>query len=84
MNFLAELSKLFGKGSSSQAAKNRLQLVLVHDRAGLDAGRIEMLRKELVEVLSRYVAIDGNSVEIQVHRESGFSALVVNTPLRIS
>jgi cell division topological specificity factor len=83
MNLWSEIGKIFGKRPSGETAKSRLQLLLVHDRAGLEGGRLEQLRRELVAVLARYVDVDQEAVEIEVHREAGLSALVVNSPLRV-
>jgi cell division topological specificity factor len=82
MNIFNELARLFGRRPSGETAKARLQFVLLHDRSGLEGGRLELLRRDLVEVLSKYVEIDCDALEIEVHRESGLSALVVSSPLR--
>jgi cell division topological specificity factor len=55
-----------GKPPSRETAKGRLQLVLAHDRTGLDGARLQDMRRELAEVIARYVEIDPESVEIEV------------------
>ena len=43
------------KQSSGQIAKERLKLVLVHDRSGLSPLQLEALKDDLLKVLARYV-----------------------------
>ncbi|TPV96526.1 MAG: cell division topological specificity factor MinE [Myxococcales bacterium FL481] len=74
---------LTGRRSSSEQAKGRLHLVLAHDRAGLDGGKLHDLRRELAEVISRYVDIDADCVEIDVERVNREDTqLTVSSPLR--
>ncbi|MBN1286602.1 MAG: cell division topological specificity factor MinE [Anaerolineae bacterium] len=77
------LDKLFGKGSeqSAQIAKDRLQLVLVHDRTNLSEERLAQLKDELVELISRYVEIDAQKVDVFVENDRRASLLVANIPL---
>lgn len=78
-----QLSNFFtGRSPSREAAKGRLQLVLAHDRTGLDGARLHDMRRELAEVIARYVDIDPESVEIEIEsadRET--SRLNVSSPL---
>lgn len=80
----------FGKKvSSSSVARERLKLVLIHDRAGTSPSSniIEMLRKEIFAVISKYfeVAEPDFDVEIkstsEVHN-SGATRLTANIPIR--
>ncbi len=74
------------KGSGS-AAKERLQFVLVHDRAGVSPEFLDKLKGEIMEVISKYIEIDQNEFDIQVTRtksEDGeriVPALVANIPI---
>jgi cell division topological specificity factor len=73
---------LMGKPASRETAKGRLQLVLAHDRTGLDGARLQEMRQELAEVIARYIEIDPESVEIEIEsadREN--SRLNVSSPL---
>ena len=82
---LSELiEKLFGGKtvSSSLTAKQRLKLVIAHDRSGLSAERIEAMRKEILEVVARYVDIDTDSSEFSLESDEGMTALVANLPIR--
>ena len=68
-------------GSSRAIAKNRLQVVLVHDRAGVSPRTLESFRKDLVKVISQYFEIDANALEIDVRAVDHYHALLVNTPI---
>ena len=79
-----EIKSLFVRRTSSrEEAKGRLHLVLAHDRAGLDGAKLQELRSEIAQVLSKYVEIDAESVEIEIERVSRTDTqLVVSSPLR--
>ncbi len=80
--------------SSAYQAKERLQIVMAHERAGRDAPDfLPLLQKELLEVIAKYVDVDQNRVEVKLDRNNDFSTLEVNIelpsskkgePLRIS
>ena len=84
MTVLGEIiQKWFSKGTASKAvAKDRLRLVLVHDRSMLDTETLDALRKDLIEVVSRYFEIDRATLSMDVHRTRESWALSVNFPLR--
>jgi cell division topological specificity factor len=65
---MISLKQLFSHETltSKDIAKDRLQLVLVHDRIDLTPGKMDQLREELADLISRYVAIDHDQVEIAV------------------
>ena len=78
MNFLDVLS---GKNSAKNA-KERLQLVLIHDRTDLSPAAIEALKDDLIEVISRHIDIDPSSVQINVEHEGRSQRLVADIPLK--
>jgi cell division topological specificity factor len=77
------LSRLFGYGESKSGAvaKNRLQLVLVHDRVNLSPGSMEQLKDELIEVISKYVEIDQEGIEIALSNDKRQSTLTAHFPV---
>ena len=77
------LKKLFGGGSegSRQKAKNRLQIVLMHDRTDISPQLLDNLRDEIVEVLTKYMAIETNKIEISLDQDDQATALVANIPV---
>jgi cell division topological specificity factor len=58
------VQRLFGNKGSAGQAKDRLQVVVMYDRLGLSAEQLEALRKDIMETISRHVAIDSERVKI--------------------
>jgi cell division topological specificity factor len=77
------LSRIFGQRqpSSRDIAKERLQLVLVHDRVKISPGMLERMKDELITVISRYVEIDADSVEVTFTQNKRQSRLVADIPV---
>ncbi len=69
---------------SANAAKERLQLVLIHDRTDLSPGLLENLRDELIAVISRHVDVDPSAVRLEMASEGREQRLVADIPLRTS
>lgn len=84
MTVLGEIiRKWFDRGTDSKTiAKDRLRLVLVHDRSMLAPATMDALRGDLIEVVSRYFEIDRATLSMDVQRTRGSWALLVNFPLR--
>lgn len=78
------ISRIFGKdsGSSSSVAKERLRLVLVHDRASVSPELLEVLKNELIQVISKYMEIDENMLEVSLDNSEDQVALVANIPVK--
>lgn len=71
---------------SKNIAKDRLKLVLIHDRAMLSAGTLEQMKDEIIEVISRYVEIDRDELNIDIAQQEDNmrrTTLVANIPLRV-
>ena len=71
----------FGRRKSAETAKERLRLVLVHDRAGLSPRRLDNLKDELIDVISQHVEIDKKAVRISLTRDRERQRLVADIPL---
>ena len=77
------LKKLFGGGNegSGQKAKDRLRIVLIHDRTDISPQLLDNLRDEIVTVLTKYMDIDKQKIEIDLDRDENSTALVANIPV---
>ena len=77
------LKKFFGGGSrdSARTARDRLRIVLIHDRTDISPQLLENLRMEMIEVLTRYMDIDTNKIELDLDRDDQSVALVANIPV---
>jgi cell division topological specificity factor len=79
MNFMERLR--LGRHDSARAAKERLQLVLIHDRSGLSPGKLEELKDDIIDLLSHYVEIDKRAVRISLTSDRDQQRLVADIPL---
>ena len=68
--------------ASAETAKQRLQLVLAHDRSDLNPELLQRMRQEILEVVSRYVEIDVDEGEVTLETEDRVTALVANLPIK--
>lgn len=78
------LDKLFGKHqpSSKDVAKERLRVVLIHDRTDVSPELLQLLKQEIIAVISKHVIIDeAEGIEVTVSQTRGHSRLVANIPL---
>ena len=88
---------LFKKKSSGNVAKDRLKLVLVSDRANCcwmyvcaagSSEMMEMMKRDIIEVISRYMDIDAEALDVKITETESDSnngmvpALVANIPIR--
>jgi cell division topological specificity factor len=77
------LSWLLGRKepSSRDVAKDRLQLVLVQDRVNLSPQKMDQMKDELIAVISKYVEIDQNGIDISLAKTGRMSRLTANIPV---
>ena len=79
------IDKLLGRQvSSASTAKQRLQLVLAHDRSDLNPELLAQMRREILEVVASYVEIDIEEGDVSLETEDRMTALVANLPIRRS
>lgn len=63
-----KLSNLFRRKPSREVAKDRLKILLISDRVNCSPEILEMIKKDIAEVISRYMKIDTNNMEIQISK----------------
>jgi len=79
-NFIA---RLIGRDRSASTAKERLQLVLIHDRTNLPPGVLENLRDEMIRMISQHIEIDASGVVLQMTQDGHEQRLIADIPLKI-
>ncbi|NLF80355.1 MAG: cell division topological specificity factor MinE [Clostridia bacterium] len=79
------LGKFFGReneaDTSKTIAKQRLRLVLVHDRLDVSETIMNSLREDLINVIGKYMEIDKASLDVSLSRDEAGVALVANIPI---
>lgn len=69
------------RARSAKQAKDRLKLVLIHDRTNLTTEILEQLKIDLLDAISRHVAIDRKAVKIRITHDGREQKLVADIPL---
>jgi len=84
MNFTTFLNRFFGRDendASKKMAKERLRLLLVHDRLDVSEQTMNALRVDLIAVIGKYFGIDETAVDVSLSREAEGVALLANIPI---
>lgn len=86
LSFIKGFQKKDKEPASKQAAKDRLKLVLMQDRASVSPDFFELMKQEIIDVIKKYIEIDEESLEVELARgfESGLEgpALYANIPIK--
>jgi cell division topological specificity factor len=75
------LKRLFRQQGSSVAAKERLRLVLMTDHLELAPEMIETMKRDLVDLISRYVEVDRERIDVTFERQDHTLAMMANIPI---
>ena len=76
------LSRITGRASSADAAKERLKLVLIHDRTDINPEVIEKLKDDLLRAISHHIEIESESVKITMMHEGREQRLIADIQLK--
>lgn len=76
------LERLLGRKNSADSAKERLQLVLIHDRTDLTPAELDSLKDDLIATISRHVEIDPQAVQIGMEHDGRSQRLVADIPIK--
>ena len=86
---MLDLSRIFGrKNNSKDVAKDRLKLVLVHDRANVSPEFLELIKDDIMQVIAKYMDVADSGLDIRLttaQSEDGKSqvpALTANIPIK--
>lgn len=75
----------FLKEKFREVAKDRLKLLLVSDRSNCSPETMELIKNDIIKVISKYMEIDSEGLDIQItqnHDETEGPALYANIPIR--
>ena len=78
---LLDFFKQNRKTGSAAVAKERLQILVAHDRAGPSPSYPPQLQRDLLKVIRKYVAVDQDAVSVQVEHEGNQEILELNIVL---
>lgn len=78
------LNRIFSRDNipSKSIAKERLRLVLIHDRSTVTPEFLNALKEDLIKVIREYLDIDENGLQVNFENEDSSIALVANIPVR--
>ena len=76
------IRKFLGDRPSGTVARERMQFVLLHDRLDMTPKTMNALKNEILEVLSRYVELDTDSIQVNVERSNDYTALISNVHIK--
>ncbi|MGI6114481.1 MAG: cell division topological specificity factor MinE [Mahellales bacterium] len=84
-----DLFRFFSKDdtASKNIAKERLKLLLVHDRANVSPQFLDMIKADIISVVSDYIEVDHNGLEVRLGRlkkndDTIISTLMANIPIK--
>ncbi len=85
-NFYAKVLSFFTSGkeegeTSRDNATNRLKLVLMQDRSNLDGATMQKMREQLITVISKYIEIDTEALDLNLEGDGEEIALMLNIPV---
>ena len=89
MKFLNKFNKKQNNkpANSREAAKERLHLVLMQDRANVSADFLELMKQEIIEVIKKYIDVDESAIDVRLTNKenedgtNGAPALYANIPI---
>jgi len=76
------LPRLSRKNRSASRAKDRLKLVLIHDRTDISPSALEDMKDEIIKVISNHISIDRDQVKIQMVHDGREQRLIADIPLQ--
>ena len=73
--------KLFRKQRSAPTARERLQVLLAHERASAGSDLVAVLREEILAVIARHIQADGDKVHVTMERDKHVSILEIEVEI---
>ena len=79
------LLRLIKRESSARIARERLQLLLTHERAsvGSSSDLVAVLREEILAVIAKHISIDRNQLQLKIDRSGAASTLEIEVEIAV-
>ncbi|MDP9839242.1 cell division topological specificity factor [Neorhizobium huautlense] len=72
---------LFRKNKSAPMARERLQVLLAHERASTGSDLVSILREEILAVIAKHVELDADRVHVKMDRDENMSILEIDVEI---
>jgi cell division topological specificity factor len=79
---LDTIKRFFSDRKSGKIARDRMQIVLLHDRLSIEPEVMEKIKNEIIAVLSKYMEIDHQTISVRVEQGKDYAALVSNVHVK--
>ncbi|MBO9126823.1 MULTISPECIES: cell division topological specificity factor MinE [unclassified Rhizobium] len=76
--------RLFGKQRTAPAARERLQVLLAHERSSTGSDLITVLREEILAVIAKHVQVDNDRVHVKMDRDEHMSILEIDVEIPLN
>jgi cell division topological specificity factor len=76
--------RLFGKQRTAPAARERLQVLLAHERSSSGSDLISILREEILAVIAKHVQVDADRVHVKMDRDEHMSILEIDVEIPLN
>ncbi|MGA1804039.1 cell division topological specificity factor MinE [Rhizobium sp. HT1-10] len=76
--------KFFNRQRTAPAARERLQLLLAHERSSSGSDLITLLREEILAVIAKHVQLDNDKVQVKIERSEFVSTLEIDVELPLN
>jgi len=74
-------NRLFGRQPSGAVAKERLRLVLMSDHLSLAPEMVDAMKRDFIDVISRYVEVDRDKIDVHFEHQETALAMLANIPI---
>jgi cell division topological specificity factor len=78
------LLSLFTKSRSAPKARERLQVLLAHERSATGSDLAAILREEILAVIAKHVQVDGDKVQVKMDRDESVSTLEIDVEIPLN
>jgi len=79
---LKAIRRFFGEKTISKVARQRMQVVLMHDRMDIAPDIMEAVKNDIIKVLSRYMELDSQSIRVDLEQGKNYTALISNVQIK--